>query len=98
MDDTWCPVIVHMSVTSQGGSVWDPIPKPLSRFPNRNFRESQFQYRSQIKFSGIPIFGNPEIVSGFRDKSGIPKWFWAFGLKFDILCFWAKIQPFILKN
>ncbi|RXH89354.1 hypothetical protein DVH24_031711, partial [Malus domestica] len=64
----------------RGGSVWDPIPKPLSRFPNRNFRESQFQYRSQTKFSGIPIFGNPEIVSGFRDKSGIPKWFWAFGL------------------
>ena len=51
------------------------------------------------KFSGIlisipipnQIFGNPEIVLGFRDKSGIPKWFWAVGLKFDILCFWAKI-------
>ena len=75
----------------RGGSVWDPIPKPLSRFPNRNFWESQIQSQSQTKFSGIPIFGNPEIISGFRDKSGIPKCFWAFGLKFDILCFWPKI-------
>ena len=54
-------------ILCRGCSVWAhtetlvPIPKP--------------------KFSGIPIsilipnqiFGNPEIVSGFRDKSGIPK-------------------------
>ena len=41
---------------SRGGSVWDTIPKLVSRIPNRKFSGQEFEDHSQTKFSGIPKY------------------------------------------
>ena len=64
-----------------------PIPKPKFlgipisiSIPNQIFGNPNFQ-ESQNSFGISGQIGNPEMILGF----------WAFRLKFDILCFWAKI-------
>ena len=41
---------------SRCGSVWDTIPKLVSRIPNQNFSGREFEDQSQTKFSRIPKF------------------------------------------